>query len=394
MGASLLEWGGGIDFLKNIINALNYDDEAYDLHLLVPYSGKSIESIIKKYIKTCLGKPCFKGIPKKSIRDITEAFPNMHVIYFDNTSRGLIRAVQKSGIELLFPCCYALPKHFPIPWIGHIPDFQHRRLPEYFSDDEKYFRDQTDIKLLSAGVNMMMISKDAVNDAQEFFPDHPFTSYIIPFAPVPRKEWLYRIKEEILSEYSFPNAMRFFLISNQFWVHKNHLCAFKALKQLHNIPEYNDIHIICTGAKTDYRNQSYMEEINQYIEEAGLEKYIHFLGYIPKIDQISLMKKSIAVIQPTLFEGSPGGLEIYDAVSIGQQSIVSDIPVNRELEEDSVLFFESGSCESLCKEMIEAIKRNWTYQSSEELEDRGNKMQKKNFDFLLGLIEDTLQGSR
>ena len=39
----------------------------------------------------------------------------------------------------------------------------------------------------------------------------------------------------------------------------------------------------------------------------GLEQRVRVLGLVPKRDQIEIMKKACAVLQPTRFEGGPGG---------------------------------------------------------------------------------------
>ena len=44
------------------------------------------------------------------------------------------------------------------------------------------------------------------------------------------------------------------------------------------------------------------------------------------------MRAARSVVQPSLFEGNPGGLSSHDAISVGQRLIVSDIPINREIE--------------------------------------------------------------
>ena len=157
---------------------------------------------------------------------------------------------------------------------------------------------------------------------------------------------------------------------------------------LHQDEIYNDVHIICTGEVKDYRNPNYREELDNLNESLGVKDSIHFLGYISKEDQMELMKNCIAVVQPTLYEGSPGGGEIEDAVAIGQQSIVSDIPVNKEIKDDSVIFFEAGNEQSLCEAMKRSIARNWKRPDNETLIARGKERQKGYFEVLQTMIEE------
>ncbi len=59
------------------------------------------------------------------------------------------------------------------------------------------------------------------------------------------------------------------------------------------------------------------------------------------------MRGSVALIQPTMFEGGPGGGAVYDAVAMGVPCVVSDIPVNLEIDEPDVHFFNSRDSASL-----------------------------------------------
>jgi glycosyltransferase involved in cell wall biosynthesis len=63
------------------------------------------------------------------------------------------------------------------------------------------------------------------------------------------------------------------------------------------------------------------------------------------------------VVQPTLFEGGPGGGALYDGVSTATPVILSDIDVNREADLGVIEFFRAGSAEDLAQKML-ALLRN------------------------------------
>jgi glycosyltransferase involved in cell wall biosynthesis len=52
-----------------------------------------------------------------------------------------------------------------------------------------------------------------------------------------------------------------------------------------------------------------------------------------------------------LFEGGPGGGAVYNAVSLDVPAIVSDIPVNREVEGTAIDFFPAGDVSALAAKM-------------------------------------------
>ena len=385
-GASMLEWGGGIDLLKNIINALHYDPNSYELFLFVPVPGNDLKSRLKRTAQRILGRSVFTGIDENVVSNVKEEYPFLQVVKFVNSPEGLIQKVKETGIELLFPCAYSMKDSFPIPWVSYVPDFQHKYLPDFFTKEEIERRDVTIGKRVNDGDVLIVTSETAKEDIHKYYPDCRKEICVIPFSPAPRQFWL-NTEGSVLTKYNFPSGMKFFLISNQFWIHKDHPCAFKALAELHKTTGYEDIHIICTGATEDYRNPNYLNELNELNTSLGVKENIHFLGYIPKIDQILLMKESIAVIQPTLYEGSPGGGEIEDSVSLGKRSIVSDIPVNLEMEEDTVTFFRSGSAEDLAEKMKTILDSPYTQPDKETLISLGAQRQKHYYDVLHAMID-------
>jgi len=114
----------------------------------------------------------------------------------------------------------------------------------------------------------------------------------------------------------------------------------------------HDVGLVCTGNTFDYRWPEHFNNLEGIIEKNNLRDYIHILGIVPKCDQLAIMHESLAVVQPTLFEGGPGGGAVYDAISINKPSIVSDIPVNREIDIGVVRFFAAGSVEDLAEKMV------------------------------------------
>jgi glycosyltransferase involved in cell wall biosynthesis len=74
-----------------------------------------------------------------------------------------------------------------------------------------------------------------------------------------------------------------------------------------------------------------------------MQDLIKILGHIPKNDQISLVKFTLAIVQSTLFEGGPGGGAAYDAIALGIPVIASNIPVNLEINCGDVSFFTASN---------------------------------------------------
>jgi glycosyltransferase involved in cell wall biosynthesis len=138
------------------------------------------------------------------------------------------------------------------------------------------------------------------------------------------------------------SPQKFLYIANQFWAHKDHETAFKALALL----KQNGIRvdIVCTGREDDSRRPDHVPKLKAMIEDAGLTSQVSFLGLVPRARQIAIFRDAAAVLQPSRFEGWSTVVE--DARSLGKRVILSDIDVHREQMPDA-LFFTAGDPQSL-----------------------------------------------
>jgi glycosyltransferase involved in cell wall biosynthesis len=57
-------------------------------------------------------------------------------------------------------------------------------------------------------------------------------------------------------------------------------------------------------------------------------------------------------MQPTLYEGGPGGGATFEAIGMGTPAVVSDIPVNREIDQGGVHFFRAGDAIDLAEKAL------------------------------------------
>ena len=141
-------------------------------------------------------------------------------------------------------------------------------------------------------------------------------------------------------------------MSNQFLFHKTHITVFRAIAELVK-RNRNDIKVIFTGQLEDYRNPQYIAELKSIINEHGTEQNIRILGLIPRKEQLSLIRKSIAVIQPSLFEGWSTIVE--DAKSMHKNIILSDIDVHLEQKVENGIYFQKENY----MELAEIMEKVW-----------------------------------
>lgn len=361
LGAGFIGWGGGVDFLKAYVAPLQRMNDC-EIYVFIPQDSwlRRIAREVRYHLRTkVLRRKIGRYSPPYTTCELVDVFHSdrVHVVVYNtywNVLSDLKRALKEHDIDIVFPTILDLGRGFPIPWIPYLPDLQHKYYPEFFSDEEIGDRDISFQRLLHSAHSVIVEAQDVKTDLQKFYDVEDTEIFVMPYTAVPEAGW-FSLEGVDLDKYHLPE--KYFLISNQFWLHKDHKTAFDALKLLHN-EGYKEYHIVCTGKTDDYRDAGYFQRLLESLQKNKMEDYVHFLGYIPKRDQIKILCQSQAALQPTLFEGNPGGGIAYNAISLGVPIILSDIPVNLELKSPLAFFFKKHSPESLKDTMVSFIEGN------------------------------------
>lgn len=393
---SHFSWDGGIDFLIYLMNGLNHIKEENEISLFLILPNDFVSEL--KYFlinsKNAVSKkqiPVFKksNVNKRILSAVVNSGIKVQTIYYNYTEKDLIQKLKSINCSVLLPVVFALNKKFPFPWIGYIPDLQHITLPHFFSDVEIKFRDSRYKTLLQNAQSIIVNAKSVKNELAVSYgkTENIFNlSFLPPSINYNNEE---EITKSLKEKYNLQNP--YFIICNQFWKHKDHLTAFKAFNLLIKDVEFADLKLVCTGKMEDERFPEYIKELKDFIRTEQLENSIILLGFIPKQDQNFLMKNSVALIQPTLFEGGPGGGAVYSAISLGIRSLVSDIDVNAEIENNLITFFEVGNMVNLKKKMQEVLNTPFNVSDYSILEEEGNSRSQQLGKELMKIIETTIK---
>ncbi|UFS72800.1 glycosyltransferase [Geomonas sp. RF6] len=188
---------------------------------------------------------------------------------------------------------------------------------------------------------LVFSSNSALDDFNRFYPGSPALTRVLPFYALPQEKWYSTEFLAVQERYGLPD--RFLICSNQFWAHKNHPVLFEAIAKLHRTG--HDMHLACTGYTVDYRAPGYFEALQDQLRQLGIEHLVHILGNIPRQDQIQLVRRALAVVQPSLFEGWSTVVE--DCRVLGKTMILSDLPVHQEQAPRHGVYFERHSSDSL-----------------------------------------------
>ncbi|OPY33358.1 MAG: Glycosyl transferases group 1 [Methanomassiliicoccales archaeon PtaU1.Bin030] len=388
-GIGLNGWGGGRDNLSMLVEGINAPgpDHRDDLTLLLSLGDTT--SRIQRIIFHAARCTIDGQIPKlrrlfdeiadhfaisrnqETIKVLRELEPNLQIVYARNHSRSIIRTMERHRMDVILPMMNPPGKGFNKPWVGYITDLQHRVLPRFFTPEAIRSRDRTFSQMV-ADAKVIVVNSRAVRDeAQRFYPHGRCSYVVLPFTPKIPQTWFdHEGIQGVRERYGVPE--NYFLISNQFWIHKDHLTALRGFKKATDRDSrMRDVHLVCTGATDDNRFPDYFSMFTDEVKKLGLKDQVHILGHIPKQDQLALLNGSLAVVQPTLYEGGPGGGSVYDAMSYGIPTIVSDIPINREIEEGNITFFHVSNPSHLADCLIDRLDREYQQPSREALKELG-----------------------
>ncbi|MEO8701402.1 MAG: glycosyltransferase family 1 protein [Kofleriaceae bacterium] len=226
-----------------------------------------------------------------------------------------------------------------VPTIAWVPDVQHRRLPHMFSQRERIMRDLMFREIVRDAAIVVTSSETARADLQRFYGASDARCRVLRFVSQPRG-----VATVATTALAVPP--RFFHLPNQLWKHKNHLLVVEALAQ---VPEAI---VVATGPREDYRHAGMYDQLMARVRELGLgDRFLH-LGLVEFADLVALMRRSVAVINPSRFEGWSTTVE--EAKSLGKRVLVSDIPVHHEQDPPRARYFDVDDPTALAALMREA----------------------------------------
>lgn len=236
---------------------------------------------------------------------------------------------------------------FRVPLLTWIADFQHVHLPAMFPSGELAERDERFGKLARYASRIIVSSHNALVDLRRFAPDQVRKGRVVSFVSLAPELAFTEDPGSVCRVYGLPE--RFFYLPNQFWKHKNHEVVVRALRHVED--RYPGVMVVCTGNTNDYRNPGYFGWLLGELSRAGVRDRMIVLGTVPHADVFRLLRQSVGVLQPSLFEGWSTAIE--ECKSVGKAMIVSDIAVHREQNPPSSLFFpptdDVALADSLCR---------------------------------------------
>jgi glycosyltransferase involved in cell wall biosynthesis len=251
-----------------------------------------------------------------------------------------LRTLEKQRIDLVTH--RRLGEQSKINTLHWQQDFQHKALPGFFDAADCARRDHAINSTLHWG-NILLSSQAAANDFRRYYPDlKSVETHVLHFSGASALNEVLLSREQLEAHY--PVREPYFFLPNQFWQHKNHGVVVEALRLLPKT-----IRVICSGFMDDYRNHGYVPELLTRVKEAGVEDRFVCLGVVPYSLLVSLMHHSLAVLQPSLFEGWSTSVE--ESKALCKQIVLSNLDVHLEQAPERGRFFAPDSPAELAAHM-------------------------------------------
>ncbi len=235
-----------------------------------------------------------------------------------------------------------------IPVLGWIPDFQEHHLPQLFSEAQIRARVRKRSLFCQVCTCLILSSSEAKRDLKELDPLCGNKARILHFVAntqVPPPGMI----AQVIGQFGVRRP--YFYLPNHFWQHKNHGIVIEALRILKD----RDIvaSVIASGNTMDPRRPRHFDELMTSVKQAQVEDRFLPIGVITYSQVLALMAGSLAVINPSLFEGWSTTVE--EAKSMGKVVLLSDIPVHREQAPGRGRYFPPDRAEDLAMLMAEAL---------------------------------------
>jgi Glycosyl transferases group 1 len=319
-------WTGGVNYVETVCRALlAHPDLGYEP---VVFCSPAAEAQVQARFASLLGARLVR-----------------HPYLARGRRAGLMRAVtlgrnramyalcEHNGIDVIMEAADFFGWRFPFTCLAWVPDFQDRHLPELFSRAARYRRSLGLQLQLAAGRSVLLSSEDARGDCERFYPRARTRTAVARFAVSPALA-PGECDPQVQQSHHLP--ARFFYLPNQYWAHKNHVRVAEALELLRD--RGVNVVVASSGNPSDPRLLGHYESLRSLVAARRLTRHFLFLGSVSAREVAVLMRRAVAMLNPSLFEGWSTTVE--EAKSLGVRMVISDLSVHREqVGEGGAVFF-------------------------------------------------------
>jgi glycosyltransferase involved in cell wall biosynthesis len=337
------DWHGGQTLVINAITALHkVRPEAVKVYVLGNASAASAA-----YARATGADGVVAYVPPS--RSSVSRIAGAALIRLKSYNPTLERALLRSCVQVLVgeSVVWRLGGVASVGWLW---DFQHLHLPSFFSQADVARRERT-FKQTMRLADRLLATNSVERDARTFAPAYADKIRVIRPLSLIDPMTYERDPRAVLEKFGLPD--RFFYCPGQFWTHKNHRGLFEALHVLAG--RGLRPHLVLTGRSSDYRDPDHFLGLMRLVTEWNLSDQVHYLGTVERSDVLDLMRQTICVVNPSLFEG--WGYAMDEAAAVGKRMLASDISAHRDQAAPECEYFSPTSTD----ELADKLKSIWRH---------------------------------
>ncbi len=303
-------WLGGSNYYLNIFKAIRLHTN----HSIKIFTGINKTKLNPGFIDYEV--IYLKSLNPKLKMNIFTNYIRIFTLMFFKRDFILEKILKKYNIDVLSHS-FPLGLNSNIKSLYWIPDLQELFLKDNFSLKKRLKRWIDNYIAISNSSGILFSSKTMRNIFNKLYQKSKKKSHVLKF--------INYLPENKPKGNLTKNLKNFFLISNQFWIHKNYEVVLNALIELKK-KKLSPL-IISTGTKHEYRSSTYYSSLLSKIKNNRLINF-KILGKISRNEQLNLILNAKYLINPSKFEGWNTAIE--EAKSLKTPVIASNLNVHRE----------------------------------------------------------------
>ena len=219
-----------------------------------------------------------------------------------------------------------------IPVLSVIVDLQHKTYPFFFSDNDLILRESLFDNTIQSCDYLIAISDYTKNKIISLFPDVKTKIETIHIQTTKHQYLECESTANCLNRY-FLILKKYLIYPANFWLHKNHEMLLTAFGIAISSGLPDDVNLVLTGQLSERA-----EEIRDLSIRMGLSDKVTFTGFVSEADLALLLKNSLGMIFPSLYEGF--GMPPIEAMSLGVPVSCSKSTSLTEICGDAALYFD------------------------------------------------------
>ena len=326
---------GGYNYLLNLLRVLGVHEADHVTPVL--FLGTDVAPDEAAPFETIPGTE----VVRTPVLDRARRSRSLAAALLSGVDAGLRDLFRAERIDVVFESAQFFGWRLGLPVIAWIPDFQHRHLRHMFTRKGYWKRELGFQAEIVAGRTIMLSSEDARQDCERFYPRTVDRTRAVRFAVPPGDPPTLAQARAVADRHGLPE--HFLFMPNQLSKHKNHLLVLDALALLRE--RGRSVVVVSSGKQLDERHPDHFPAVQARLQSLGLQSQFRLLGMLPYSDLAALMRCSMALLNPSLFEGWSTPVE--EARSLGVPLLLSDLAVHREQAGTDAIYFQRHSTKSL-----------------------------------------------